>query len=130
MLCPSVRAITDINGWLVFVHNGYPFGDEITPPPGLAAGGLGAWPCSSPAPSSGKRPMWVARVHAYVYIQARKRRDLERRLRELGWMLLRHGGKHDVWISADGSFTEYVPRHPEINERLAQVILRRAKERQ
>jgi len=58
-----------------------------------------------------------------------KRRELERRLRELGWTLQRHGGKHDVWISADRSFTEFVPRHPEINERLAQVILRRAKER-
>lgn len=78
----------------------------------------------------GIRPRWVALVHAYVYIQEVKRRELERRLRELGWMLLRHGGKHDVWISADGAFTDYVPRHPEINERLAQVILRRAKERQ
>jgi hypothetical protein len=48
----------------------------------------------------------------------------------LGWTLQRHGGKHDVWISADASFTEFVPRHPEINERLAQVILKRAKERQ
>jgi hypothetical protein len=36
----------------------------------------------------------------------------------MGWTLQRHGGKHDVWISADGSFTEFVPRHPEINERL------------
>jgi len=58
-----------------------------------------------------------------------KRRELERRLREMEWTLHRHGGKHDVWISADGSVTEYVPRHPEINERLAQAILRRAKER-
>lgn len=59
-----------------------------------------------------------------------KRRELERRLRELGWTLQRHGGKHDVWTSVDGSFTECVPRHPEINERLAQVILRRTKEKQ
>ena len=58
-----------------------------------------------------------------------KRRELERRLRELGWTLQRHGGKHDVWITAAGLFTEYVPRHPEVNERLAQGILRRAKER-
>jgi len=65
-----------------------------------------------------------------VYISARKRWELERRLRERGSTLQRHGGKHDVWVSANGSFTEYVPRHPEINERLAQVILRRAKERQ
>ena len=46
-----------------------------------------------------------------------KRRELERRLRELGWTMHRHGGKHDVWVSADRSFTEYVPRHPEINDR-------------
>ena len=59
-----------------------------------------------------------------------KRRELERRLRDIGWTLQRHGGKHDVWVSADGSFTEYVPRHPKINERLAQVILKRAKEKQ
>ena len=59
-----------------------------------------------------------------------KRRELERRLRELGWILQRHGGKHDVWRNADGSFTEYVPRHTEINEKLARVILKRAKERQ
>ena len=64
-----------------------------------------------------------------MYIDGMKPRELERRLRELGWTLQRHGGKHDVWVSADGSFTEYVPRHPEINERLAQIILRRAKER-
>ena len=58
-----------------------------------------------------------------------KRRELERRLRARGWTLERHGGKHDVSVNADDSLTEYVPRHPEINERLAQVILRRAKER-
>jgi mRNA interferase HicA len=69
-------------------------------------------------------------VHVWVYIPTVKRRELERRLREMGWMLQRHGGKHDVWISADGSFTEFVPRHPEINERLARAVLRRAKERQ
>ena len=71
----------------------------------------------------------LAFVHIYVYNNAMKRRELERRLRELGWWLQRHGGKHDVWCSPDGSFTEYVPRHSEINERLARAILKRAKER-
>ena len=42
----------------------------------------------------------------------------------------RHGGKHDVWTNADGSFREYGPRHAEINERLARAVLKRAKERQ
>jgi predicted RNA binding protein YcfA (HicA-like mRNA interferase family) len=58
-----------------------------------------------------------------------KRRELERRLRDLGWVLARHGGKHDVWSNADGSFTEYVPRHAEIHEMLARAILKRAAER-
>jgi len=79
--------------------------------------------------SAGARDV-LAMVHVCVYIRIMKRRDLERRLREMGWTLRRHGGKHDVWISADGAFTEFVPRHPEINEKLAQVILRRTKERQ
>jgi mRNA interferase HicA len=56
-----------------------------------------------------------------------KRRDLERRLRELGWGFLRAGGNHDVWT--DGERQEAIPRHREINERLARAILRRAKER-
>ena len=71
-----------------------------------------------------------ADVHVWVYIKNMKRRELERRLKKLGWTFQRHGGKHDVWTSSEGSFTEYVPRHAEINERLARAILRRAKERQ
>ena len=58
-----------------------------------------------------------------------KRRELERRLGDLGWLFQRHGGKHDVWSNSEGAFTEYVPRHAEINERLAQAILKRAAER-
>jgi mRNA interferase HicA len=53
-----------------------------------------------------------------------KRRDLEARLRELGWSFLRHGGNHDVW--SDGDRLEYVPRHSEINENLARKILGKA----
>ncbi|HLC35482.1 MAG TPA: type II toxin-antitoxin system HicA family toxin [Anaerolineales bacterium] len=54
-----------------------------------------------------------------------KRRELERRLMSLGWRFVRHGGKHDVW--SDGEREETVPRHTEINEKLATVILARAK---
>ncbi len=53
-----------------------------------------------------------------------KRRELESRLRALGWSFLRHGGSHDVWT--DGQRLEYVPRHAEINENLARKILRKA----
>ena len=52
-----------------------------------------------------------------------KRRDLENRLTEHGWWFLRHGGEHDVWT--DGEREEAIPRHREINERLARAILRR-----
>jgi hypothetical protein len=49
---------------------------------------------------------------------------MERRLRDLGWRLVRHGRKHDVW--SDGERQEAVPRHADINERLAATILARA----
>lgn len=54
-----------------------------------------------------------------------KRKELERQLRALGWRLVRHGGKHDLWT--DGEREEAIPRHVEIAERLARSILRRAK---
>jgi mRNA interferase HicA len=63
-------------------------------------------------------------VHVYVYVVDVKRRELESRLRDLGWAFLRHGGNHDVW--SDGDRLEYVPRHAEINENLARKILRKA----
>ncbi|MCE5254080.1 MAG: helix-turn-helix transcriptional regulator [Actinomycetia bacterium] len=43
-----------------------------------------------------------------------KRRELERRLRELDWHLTRHGGRHDVWTKEEREIV--VPRHREINE--------------
>jgi predicted RNA binding protein YcfA (HicA-like mRNA interferase family) len=56
-----------------------------------------------------------------------KRRELERKLENLGWRLLRHGGKHDVWTNTDETKTVYIPRHKEINEQLAKAILRDAR---
>ena len=56
-----------------------------------------------------------------------KRRDLDRRLRQLGWTLVRHGGRHDLWT--DGRTYEAVPRHADIHERLALAILARAQRR-
>jgi mRNA interferase HicA len=46
-------------------------------------------------------------------------------LRELGWWILRNGGKHDVWTN--GVMTEQIPRHTEVNEQLAKKILKTAK---
>ena len=56
-----------------------------------------------------------------------KRKELEKRLRALGWTFLRHGGRHDVWT--DGEREEAIPRHGEINEKLAKAIVRRASRR-
>jgi mRNA interferase HicA len=53
-----------------------------------------------------------------------KRKTLEGKLKELGWWFLRHGGNHDVWT--DGNRQEPIPRHNEINEKLARYILRKA----
>jgi len=66
---------------------------------------------------------------SYTYtcnLRVVKRQDLERRLRELGWKPLRHGRKHDVWSKGDRLLA--VPRHREINEYTAKVILRDAGE--
>lgn len=52
-----------------------------------------------------------------------KKRELEGRLREFGWLFLRHGGSHDIWHNGKGE-QEQVPRHAEINERLAKAILK------
>ena len=43
---------------------------------------------------------------------------------DCGWRFLRHGANHDVWT--DGQREEAIPRHREVNERLAQAILKRA----
>jgi len=56
-----------------------------------------------------------------------KRKDLERELRTLGWRIVRHGGRHDIWAS--GKYEIAVPRHDEVNERTAKVILKKAQEK-
>jgi len=56
-----------------------------------------------------------------------KRRDIERRPLELGWRIVRHGARHDVWARGDDELV--VPRHSEINEYTAKAILRQARGR-
>ena len=53
-----------------------------------------------------------------------KRRDIEKKLRALGWVLVRHGGRHDVWSNGEREIV--VPRHNEINEYTAKAILKDA----
>lgn len=52
-----------------------------------------------------------------------KQRDLVKRLEQVGFTFERHGGNHDIYRR--GSDIEKVPRHKEINERLARAILRK-----
>ena len=83
-----------------------PFG---APPIGRSKIGLGDVLRVLATEDSAARSTGLAVVHVYVYDPLVKRRELESRLRELGWTFLRHGGSHDVWT--DGQRLEYLPRH-------------------
>lgn len=52
-----------------------------------------------------------------------KQRDLIRKLQNAGFIFERHGSNHDVYVR--GAEREEIPRHKEIDERLAKAILRR-----
>ena len=52
-----------------------------------------------------------------------KQRDLVKKLQNAGFVFERHGGSHDVYVR--GTEREEIPRHKEIDERLAKAILRR-----
>ena len=53
-----------------------------------------------------------------------KRRDLIRKLEHANCVLVRHGGKHDWYRNQTTKISQPVPRHREINERLAKRILK------
>jgi len=54
-----------------------------------------------------------------------KRRELVRKLGEMGCLLIRHGGKHDWYQNPRTRMAQPVPRHSEISELLARTILRK-----
>ena len=54
-----------------------------------------------------------------------RRRELEKKLLNPAWELVRHGRKHDIW--ANGECEIAVPRHNEVNEYTAKAILKEAK---
>ena len=56
-----------------------------------------------------------------------KRRDLEKALKENGWEVIREGGRHTIWGNKKG-VQEPVPRHNEINEKLAKKIIKKSEE--
>ena len=52
-----------------------------------------------------------------------KRTDLIKKLEDGGFVFDRHGSNHDIYIR--GNTKEIIPRHREIDERLAKAILKR-----
>lgn len=52
-----------------------------------------------------------------------KRKDLVKLLEKNGWYLKRIGGNHDIYTN--GKKIEPIPRHSEINERLAKEIIKK-----
>lgn len=52
-----------------------------------------------------------------------KQRELIKRLESIGFIFERNGGNHDIYRR--GNDSETIPRHKEIDERLAKAILRK-----
>lgn len=52
-------------------------------------------------------------------------RDFIKKLEESGFVFERHGGNHDIYRK--GNNIEKIPRHKEVNEQLARMILRKWK---
>ena len=52
-----------------------------------------------------------------------KQRDLIKKLENAGFKFDRHGSNHDIYKR--GEDKEEIPRHKEINERLARAIIRK-----
>ena len=51
-----------------------------------------------------------------------KRREFVRRLKRDGCLLLRRGGRHDIYINPKTGLRQPVPRHTEIDDVLARHI--------
>ena len=52
-----------------------------------------------------------------------KRKDLVKLFERNGWRLVREGGTHTVY--SNGEKSEAIPRHGEINERLAKALIKK-----
>ncbi len=53
-----------------------------------------------------------------------KRRDLIKKIEDIGCVLIRHGGKHDWYQNPGTRMAQPVPRHREIKDHLARSILK------
>ncbi|MEW6701345.1 MAG: type II toxin-antitoxin system HicA family toxin [Bacteroidota bacterium] len=54
-----------------------------------------------------------------------ERKDLIKKIEEMGCVFIRHGGKHDWYQNSKTKISQPVPRHNEINEFLAKHILKK-----
>ena len=52
-----------------------------------------------------------------------KQRDLVKKFTDAGFVFERHGGNHDVYKRGDDE--EQIPRHREVNEKLARALIRK-----
>lgn len=52
-----------------------------------------------------------------------KNKELIKKLERAGFKFKEHGGNHDKYVG--GNDVEVIPRHKEINERLARAILKK-----
>jgi mRNA interferase HicA len=52
-----------------------------------------------------------------------KQKDLIQRFENNGWYFLRHGSNHDIYTN--GYDIEKIPRHREVNERLAKDLIKK-----
>jgi len=53
-----------------------------------------------------------------------KRIDLIRTVERLGCVMLRHGGKHDWYRNPATGVSQPIPRHREVDDRLARHIIK------
>jgi len=53
-----------------------------------------------------------------------KRKDLIKKLTDSGCVLVRHGGRHDLYKNPATGKKQPVPRHKEIDETLARHIIK------
>jgi|TARA_B110000116_G_C16397721_1_gene385912 mRNA interferase HicA len=54
-----------------------------------------------------------------------KRRDLIKKIEQMGCTFIRHGGRHDWYQNPETGNCQPIPRHREINELLAKSILKK-----
>jgi len=57
-----------------------------------------------------------------------KRDELLRKLKKMGCVFIRHGGRHDWYQNPRTGMCQPIPRHREIKENLARHIIKKLKD--